>query len=149
MRRNELVERLAASVYKQGELSRAAGDNKAAIGHFNRVATVAPTSTVRANAQYDAAAAMIALKDWEGASRSLEDFRSRFPITRCRPRWEPNSRWPTWSASSGAGRLASSSAWRPRPKTPTSRAKRWAIGRAAREGRRCQSGPRSTAADLP
>lgn len=77
--RNELVERLAASVYKQGELSRAAGDNKAAIGHFNRVAAVAPTSTVRANAQYDAAAAMIALKDWEGASRSLEDFRSRFP----------------------------------------------------------------------
>ncbi len=77
--RNDLVERLAASVYKQGEQARAAGDNKAAIGHFNRVAAVAPTSSVRATAQYDAAAAMIALKDWEGASRSLEDFRTRFP----------------------------------------------------------------------
>lgn len=77
--RGELVERLAASVYKQGEKARAAGDNAAAIGHFNRVAAVAPTSTVRATAQYDAAAAMLAMKDWEGASRSLEDFRARFP----------------------------------------------------------------------
>ncbi|MFT3663449.1 tetratricopeptide repeat protein [Piscinibacter sp.] len=78
--RGELVERLAAAVYKQGEKARAAGDNAAAIGHFNRVAAVAPASTtVRATAQYDAAAAMLAMQDWEGASRSLEDFRSRFP----------------------------------------------------------------------
>lgn len=77
--RNDLVERLAASVYKQGELARAAGDSKAAVGHFNRVAAVAPTSTVRATAQYDAAAAMIAMKDWDGATRSLEDFRQRYP----------------------------------------------------------------------
>jgi TolA-binding protein len=77
--RADLVERLAASVYKQGEQARAAGDQQAAVGHFNRVAAVAPASTVRATAQYDAAAAMIAMKDWEGASRTLEDFRSRFP----------------------------------------------------------------------
>lgn len=77
--RTDLVERLAASVYKQGEKARAAGDNAAAIGHFNRIAAVAPTSTVRAAAQYDAAAAMLAMKDWDGASRTLEDFRTRFP----------------------------------------------------------------------
>lgn len=77
--RNELVERLAASVYKQGEQARAAGDGKAAVEHFSRVAAVAPGSSVRANAQYDAAAAQIALKDWDGAARTLEDFRQRYP----------------------------------------------------------------------
>ena len=77
--RNELVERLAASVYKQGEQARAAGQLRDAVGHFNRVAIVAPQSSVRANAQFDAAAALIALKDWDGAARSLEDFRQRYP----------------------------------------------------------------------
>jgi len=77
--RGELTERVAASIYKQGEKARAAGDLKAAAGHFERVATAAPQSPVRATAQFDAAAALIALKDWDGASQSLEDFRQRFP----------------------------------------------------------------------
>ncbi|MBX3606187.1 MAG: tetratricopeptide repeat protein [Piscinibacter sp.] len=77
--RGDLVERLAASVYKQGEQARAAGDSKAAVEHFSRVAAVAPGSSVRANAQFDAAAAQIALKDWDGAARTLEDFRQRYP----------------------------------------------------------------------
>lgn len=77
--RPELTERLAAAIYKQGEAARAAGENQAAAGHFARVATAAPESTVRVAAQYDAAAAQIALKDWAGAARTLEDFRQRFP----------------------------------------------------------------------
>ena len=77
--RNDVVERLAASVYKQGEQARAAGNTRDAVGHFNRVAALAPQSAVRATAQYDAAAALIGLKDWDGAARSLEDFRQRFP----------------------------------------------------------------------
>ncbi len=77
--RNELTERLAASIYKQGEQARAANKLRDAVGHFNRVAEVAPTSSVRPNAQFDAAAALIALKDWDAATRALEDFRSRFP----------------------------------------------------------------------
>jgi len=77
--RNELVERLAAAVYKQGEQARAADKPRDAVAHFARVATVAPQSTVRATAQYDAAAALIGLKDWDGATRTLEDFRQRFP----------------------------------------------------------------------
>ena len=40
---------------------------------------MAPTSTIRATAQYDAAASMLALKDYDGAARSLEDFRRRYP----------------------------------------------------------------------
>ena len=77
--RGELVERLAASVYKQGEQARAAGQPREAVGHFTRVATLAPQSAVRAAAQYDAAASLIALKDWDAAARTLEDFRQRFP----------------------------------------------------------------------
>lgn len=77
--RNELVERVAASVYKQGEQARGEGKLRDAVGHFNRVAVVAPQSAVRATAQYDAAAALIALKDWDTAARTLEDFRQRYP----------------------------------------------------------------------
>lgn len=77
--RSELVERLAASVYKQGEQAREAGQARDAVAHFARVATVAPQSGVRATAQYDAAAALIGLKDWDGATRTLEDFRQRYP----------------------------------------------------------------------
>ncbi len=77
--RAALTERLAASVYKQGEAARAQGELADAIGHFSRVASVAPQSAVRANAQYDAAATMLALKDWDGAARTLEDFRTRYP----------------------------------------------------------------------
>ena len=77
--RNELVERQAASIYKQGEKARDAGQTRDAVAFFARVGTVAPQSPVRANAQYDAAAALITLKDWDGAARTLEDFRQRFP----------------------------------------------------------------------
>ena len=77
--RAALTERLAASVYKQGEAARAQGQLPEAIGHYTRVAAVAPASSVRPTAQYDAAAAMLALKDWDGAARTLEDFRSRYP----------------------------------------------------------------------
>ena len=77
--RAELVERLAASVYKQGEKAREAGELRAAAGHFDRVAALSPPSSVRATAQYDSAAALIALKDWDAAARKLEDFRTRYP----------------------------------------------------------------------
>jgi tetratricopeptide (TPR) repeat protein len=49
------------------------------VGHFERVAKAAPQSTVRLNAEYDAAAALIALKDWDGAARALEGFRRSYP----------------------------------------------------------------------
>jgi len=77
--RGELTERLAASIYKQGEQARTAGDNKAAAANFARVAVAAPGSAIRVNAEYDAAAALIALKDWPGAARALEAFRQRYP----------------------------------------------------------------------
>ena len=77
--RKDLVERQAASVYKQGEAAQKAGNARDAVGHFARVASVAPQSAIHATAQYDAAAALIGIKDWDAAARTLEDFRQRFP----------------------------------------------------------------------
>ena len=77
--RSELTERQAAAIYKQGEQARKEDHLAEAIKAFERVIDVAPNSSVRPTAQYDAAAAMIALKQWDSAAASLEDFRKRFP----------------------------------------------------------------------
>ena len=83
--RAELTERLAASIYKQGEQARTAGDDRAAADNFARVAVAAPGSAVRANAEYDAAASLIALKDWAAATRMLEGFRQHYPQNPLQP----------------------------------------------------------------
>ncbi len=77
--RGALMERLAASVYKQGEQSRSAGRLPEAAAHFQRVGKVAPDSPIRANAEYDAAAAFIAMKNWPSAIQILENFRRTYP----------------------------------------------------------------------
>ena len=77
--RPALVERLAASVYKQGEQKRASGDQRGAVAAFLRVGTLAPASPIRATAEYDAAASLIALKDWPAALKVLENFRVAYP----------------------------------------------------------------------
>jgi len=77
--RSDLTERLAASVYKQGEAKQKAGDGAGAVEDYLRVERVAPDSKVRPNAQYDAAAQLIALKQWDRAIVVLEDFRRTFP----------------------------------------------------------------------
>jgi len=77
--RGGLVDNLAASIYKQGEQANAAGDYRVAADHFLRVGRMAPASTIRSNAEYDAATALIQLKDWETASTVLVGFRNSFP----------------------------------------------------------------------
>ena len=77
--RNKLEEKLAASIYKQGEASQLAGDTEAAVRHYLRVGEVVPTSKIRSTAQYDAAALLLNSEQWSRAAEVLEDFRSRFP----------------------------------------------------------------------
>lgn len=77
--RRDLTERLAASLYKQGEQARTAGDTRRAAELFGRVTTETPEASARVAAQFDAATQRLALKDWAGASQLLEDFRQRFP----------------------------------------------------------------------
>ena len=75
----EIKERIASSIYKQGEQARDAGDLETAITHFTRLGEVVPDSEIRATADYDAAAAMINLEAWDRASAQLETFRREYP----------------------------------------------------------------------
>ena len=83
--RTDLSERLAASVYKEGEAKQKAGDAGGAVEDFLRVGRVAPESKIRANAQYDAAAELLNLKQWDRAIGVLQDFRRQFPQHQLQP----------------------------------------------------------------
>jgi TolA-binding protein len=74
-----IVDRLAASIYKQAEQKSKSGDSAAAVDDYLRVAQLAPTSKVRANADFDAAALLITAKQWDRAIVVLEGFRRNFP----------------------------------------------------------------------
>ena len=77
--RQALVDNLAASIYKQAEQANEAQDYRAAAGHFLRITERAPTSSIRPNAEYDAAAALMKLQDWTAAAAVLDKFRAAFP----------------------------------------------------------------------
>ena len=77
--RADLNERLATSVYRQGEAKRKAGDEAGAAADFLRVAKVAPDSKIVPTARYDAAASLINAKQWDQAIKVLEDYRRDYP----------------------------------------------------------------------
>src|SRR5438034_5021370 len=77
--RASFVDNLAASIYKQGEIANEAQDYRAAADNFLRIRSAAPSSAIRATAEYDAGAALIRLEDWKAAVDVLEAFRSTFP----------------------------------------------------------------------
>lgn len=71
--------RIASSIYKQGELARDGGDLEQAVAHFTRLGEVVPDSEFRLTAEYDAAAALINLQAWERATGVLESLRRNYP----------------------------------------------------------------------
>jgi cellulose synthase operon protein C len=77
--RADLTDRIAAAVYEQGAAKQKAGDSSGAIVDFLRVGEVAPSSKIHATAQYDAAAELIRLKQWDRAVAVLEQYRREFP----------------------------------------------------------------------
>lgn len=74
-----VYDNLAASIYKQGEEERSKGNLAAAVAAFTRVATVTPSSSLRANADYDAATTMIEMKEYNRSAQLLEQFRKDYP----------------------------------------------------------------------
>ncbi len=76
---DEITERIAASVYRQGEQARIAGNTDLAIAEFLRVGSVVPGSTFVSNAMLDAAALLITGSRWDEAVDVLERFRSDYP----------------------------------------------------------------------
>lgn len=77
--RKTLEERLAASIYKQGEQAQKAGDVVAATQHFLRAIQAVPASSIAATASYDAAANLMAQRDWPKAIETLLAFRRNHP----------------------------------------------------------------------
>src|SRR5262249_1930287 len=77
--RSALADNLAASIYKQGERANEAQDYSAAANHFLRIRSAAPTSAIRASAEYDAGAALMRQKNWTAAVDVFEAFRKAFP----------------------------------------------------------------------
>ena len=78
----QIVERIASSIYKQGEQAREAGDYDAAVAHFLRVGKAAPTSPIRATAEYDAAAALIQTGELVAGHRRARGLPPQFPEPR-------------------------------------------------------------------
>ncbi len=72
-------ERIASSIYKQGEQARDSGDLEIAVTHFRRVKQAVPNSSIADVAEYDAAAALINLLAWDRAADVLEAFRRDYP----------------------------------------------------------------------
>jgi TolA-binding protein len=78
-RHSATVDRVAASIYRQGESAVAAGDRQQAAQQFARVMSAAPQSEIGVNAQFDAANNFIQAGELEEGNRLLLDFRSRYP----------------------------------------------------------------------
>jgi TolA-binding protein len=77
--RQDLIDNLAAAIYKQGEQANLAEDYRSAADHFLRIARSAPSSEIRPLAEYDAGAALARLEDWSGAAAVLDSFRQAYP----------------------------------------------------------------------
>ncbi len=78
-RRRGIVDRLAASIYQQGQVYLARGHGEAATHSWLRVASVAPESSIAQTASYDAANMLMELEDWDRAEQVLQQTRSRYP----------------------------------------------------------------------
>jgi tetratricopeptide (TPR) repeat protein len=77
--RADLTERIASAVYRQGEAKQKAGDSLGAVDDFLRISQVAGTSKIAAQAEYDAGAQLIVLKEFPRAITVLERFRANNP----------------------------------------------------------------------
>jgi len=77
--RKDLREKLAASIYKQGETAKAAGDYKLAVSNWLRIATTVPESDIKVSAEFDAATLLMADEKYNEAVPVLLAFRSSYP----------------------------------------------------------------------
>lgn len=78
-RRLDIRDRLAASIYKQGEQNVSHNYLPLAVNDFLRVIAKTPKSAIRVNAQYDAASYLLQMQEWQQGIDLLTDFRRRFP----------------------------------------------------------------------
>lgn len=75
-----IVERLAASVYKQAEQAMQDKNNLLAVEQYLRVAEVAPGSAISVTAQFDAANTLLDIENYSRAITVLNNFRRDYPV---------------------------------------------------------------------
>ncbi|MGD8558138.1 MAG: tetratricopeptide repeat protein [Gammaproteobacteria bacterium] len=73
------VDRMAAAIYKQAEQAKEQGKYEVAADHFLRIGEVAPTASIRANAEYDAAAVLATAGIWNRTIDVLKGFIRHYP----------------------------------------------------------------------
>lgn len=74
-----VAERIAASIYRQGQAAADAGELPVAVHHFERIGTAVPDSPVAATGQHDAAALLFNAAEWAAAAVAYEAFLARWP----------------------------------------------------------------------
>jgi TolA-binding protein len=72
-------ERHTASIYKAADAARASGDLRTAAEAYQRLGQSASSATVRAKADFDAAATYLQMKDWANAEQVLAGYAARHP----------------------------------------------------------------------
>ena len=72
-------DKLALSIYKQGEAAQKEKDIVQAINHFSRIAKVAANSSIAATGLYDAIALNMQHKQWNGAIDQIKQFQGLYP----------------------------------------------------------------------
>lgn len=77
--RTDLREKLAASIYKQGEMAKLAGDNENAVMHWLRIAEAVPESDIKVSAEFDAATLLMEAENYDRAVVVLLAFRKNYP----------------------------------------------------------------------
>lgn len=77
--RAQVIERIAASMYRIAEFQVAQGDAAGAVDKLLQIREIAPGSDIAINAQYDAANHLIDLKNWNAAEQVILDFKRRYP----------------------------------------------------------------------
>jgi len=75
----DVVDSLAVSFYRQGELANKNGDFKTAARYFLLVDSKTPTARIRPAAVFDGAVALMNIQDWDAAEKVVRSFRVNFP----------------------------------------------------------------------
>ena len=77
--RKEFTDKLALSIYKQGEAALEQKETSLAIKHYARISTVASSSSIAATGLYDAIALNMQHKQWSSAIDEIKQFQRLYP----------------------------------------------------------------------
>jgi len=77
--RKLVMDRLAGSIYRQGEMADKQGNTDLALASYKRVLATVPDTKFAANANYDAATVLLKMQKYKEAGKMLEMFLKQYP----------------------------------------------------------------------